>query len=75
MTGDNVTALAMCDVNGDSRPELLVGSDDFDLRVFQDEAIVAETSEADQFVGLCSITVSVRVAARLSVFQSVDFAP
>lgn len=32
-----------------------VGSDDFDIRIFQDEDVVAETSEADQFVGLCGI--------------------
>ncbi len=32
MTGDNVTALAMMDYNGDSRNELIVGSEDFEIR-------------------------------------------
>ncbi len=38
-----------------SLPCTQVGSDDFDVRVFQNEDVVAETSEADQFVGLCAI--------------------
>ncbi|CAD7699112.1 unnamed protein product [Ostreobium quekettii] len=32
-----------------------VGSDDFDIRVFQDEDLVAEVPEADVVVGLCPI--------------------
>lgn len=32
-----------------------VGSDDFDIRVFQDEDVVAEVSEADQIIGLCPV--------------------
>lgn len=55
VTGDNVSAMAFCDIDQDGRQELLVGSDDFDVRVFQNEDVVAETSEADQFVGLCAI--------------------
>lgn len=38
-----------------ARPLLQVGSDDFDVRVFQNEDVIAEASEADQFVGLCAI--------------------
>jgi Bardet-Biedl syndrome 2 protein len=37
VTGDNVNAMALADVNGDGRNELLVGSDDFEIRVFQNE--------------------------------------
>ena len=32
-----------------------VGSDDFDIRVFQDEDVISEVSEADVIVGLCPI--------------------
>lgn len=55
VTGDNVSAMALCDVDGNGQQELVVGSDDFDIRVFQGEDMMAETSEADQFVALCPI--------------------
>eukprot|EP00798_Chlamydomonas_sp_ICE-L_P005960 gene5960-33535_t len=55
VTGDNVSAMTLCDVDGDGRPELLVGSNDFDIRVFQNEDVVAEVSEADCFVALCPV--------------------
>ncbi|KAJ9522355.1 hypothetical protein QJQ45_008170 [Haematococcus lacustris] len=58
VTGDNVSSMTLCDVDGDGQPELLVGSDDFDLRVFRNEDILAEVSEADQFVGLCPVHLS-----------------
>ena len=32
--------------------QLVVGSDDFDLRVFKDDAIIDETSESDAIVAL-----------------------
>lgn len=35
-----------------------VGSDDFDIRVFQNEDMLAEVSEADQFVALCPVHLS-----------------
>ena len=39
VTGDNVAALALCDADGDGVNELLVGSDDFEIRIFQKEEI------------------------------------
>lgn len=32
-----------------------VGSDDFDIRIFQEEDVVAEVAEADQIVALCPV--------------------
>ena len=58
VTGDNVAAMTFCDVDGDGRNELLVGSDDFDIRVFQDESMVAEVSEADQILALAPVHLS-----------------
>lgn len=58
VTGDNVGAMTFCDVDGDGRNELLVGSDDFDIRVFQDESMVAEVSEADQILALAPVHLS-----------------
>eukprot|EP01137_Pigoraptor_chileana_P006826 Opistho-2@51608 len=56
VTGDNVSALALCDVDGDGRSELLVGSDDFDIRTYRDDEVISETSEADKVVSLCRLT-------------------
>lgn len=52
MTGDNVTAIILCDYDGDGENELIVGSDDFDLRVFKGDTIVDETSESDAIICL-----------------------
>ncbi|KXZ53986.1 hypothetical protein GPECTOR_5g1 [Gonium pectorale] len=55
VTGDNVSAMAFCDVDQDGRNELLVGSDDFDVRIFVGEDVIAEVPEADQFVALAAV--------------------
>ncbi|GLC47294.1 Bardet-Biedl syndrome 2 protein [Pleodorina starrii] len=55
VTGDNVSAMAFCDVDQDGRNELLVGSDDFDVRIFCGEDVIAEVPEADQFVALTAV--------------------
>ncbi|XP_075796511.1 BBSome complex member BBS2 isoform X3 [Pelodiscus sinensis] len=47
VTGDNVRSLALCDFDGDGKKELLVGSEDFDIRVFKEDEIVAEMSETE----------------------------
>ena len=45
VTGDAVSCLALCDVDGDGAAELLVGSEDDDIRVFRGESILTEISE------------------------------
>ncbi|XP_061863097.1 Bardet-Biedl syndrome 2 protein isoform X2 [Colius striatus] len=52
VTGDNVRSLALCDFDGDGRAELLVGSEDFDIRVFKEDEIVAEMSETETITAL-----------------------
>ncbi|XP_053126918.1 Bardet-Biedl syndrome 2 protein isoform X2 [Hemicordylus capensis] len=52
VTGDNVRALALCDFDGDGKTELLVGSEDFDIRVFKEDEIVAEMSETETVTAL-----------------------
>ena len=37
VTGDNVATMTFCDVDEDGALELLVGSDDYEIRVFQNE--------------------------------------
>ncbi|XP_059569639.1 Bardet-Biedl syndrome 2 protein isoform X4 [Alligator mississippiensis] len=52
VTGDNVRSLALCDFDGDGKNELLVGSEDFDIRVFKEDEIVAEMSETETITAL-----------------------
>ncbi|XP_077549779.1 BBSome complex member BBS2-like [Haemaphysalis longicornis] len=56
VTGDNVRALALYDYNKDGLNELLVGSEDFDIRVFRDDVIVAEITETEAITALCPLT-------------------
>ena len=48
VTADNIASLALCDIDGDGLSELLVGSDDFEIRVFRSEEIIAEISESEK---------------------------
>ena len=42
-----MSSLAMVDFNLDGHKELIVGSEDYDLRVFSGDELVGEISEAD----------------------------
>uniref|UniRef100_A0A8D0TVB6 Bardet-Biedl syndrome 2 protein homolog n=1 Tax=Sus scrofa TaxID=9823 RepID=A0A8D0TVB6_PIG len=53
VTGDNVHSLALCDFDIDGKKELLVGSEDFDIRVFKEDEIVAEMTETEVITSLC----------------------
>lgn len=56
VTGDNVSAMALCDTkSNNSSPLLLVGSDDFEIRAFDKEEIVHETTEADRVTHLTPV--------------------
>lgn len=55
VTGDNVSALTFCDADGDGEAELLVGSDDFNIRIFQQEEVISETSETEKVIHLTAI--------------------
>ena len=55
VTGDNVSALALCDADGDGKNELLVGSEDFAIRIFQAEEVISEVTEAAKIASLCPI--------------------
>jgi Bardet-Biedl syndrome 2 protein len=50
VTGDNVCSLDLVDFNSDNINELVVGSEDFDIRVFKDDEIICEMSETEVFV-------------------------
>ncbi|XP_066971024.1 Bardet-Biedl syndrome 2 protein homolog isoform X2 [Macrobrachium rosenbergii] len=53
VTGDNVSSLTLTDFDGDGENELLVGSEDFDIRVFKHEEILFEMSETEAVTALC----------------------
>ncbi|KAM8946161.1 BBSome complex member BBS2 isoform 2-T2 [Pelodytes ibericus] len=53
VTGDNVRSIALCDFDGDGKNELLVGSEDFDIRVFKEDELVAEMTETETITSLC----------------------
>ncbi|XP_065051095.1 Bardet-Biedl syndrome 2 protein-like [Rhopilema esculentum] len=55
VTGDNVCSLALSDFNEDGYPELLVGSEDYDIRVFKDDEIIAEMTETEAVTSLYSL--------------------
>lgn len=56
VSGDNVTALTLCDVDGDGRNKLIVGSDDYEIRIFRGEEVISEATETDRVSALCNIT-------------------
>mmetsp|Transcript_89835 Transcript_89835/g.159798 ORF Transcript_89835/g.159798 Transcript_89835/m.159798 type:complete len:717 (-) Transcript_89835:84-2234(-) len=47
VTGDNVSSLAFCDVDDDGAPELLCGTEDFEIRAFKQEEVLKEITETD----------------------------
>eukprot|EP01006_Ploeotia_vitrea_P021632 TRINITY_DN54054_c0_g1_i1.p1 TRINITY_DN54054_c0_g1~~TRINITY_DN54054_c0_g1_i1.p1 ORF type:complete len:720 (-),score=84.74 TRINITY_DN54054_c0_g1_i1:1591-3750(-) len=55
VTGDNVTALALIDIDEDGQNELLVGSEDYEIRIFQNEEVISETTETDKLLSLCPL--------------------
>jgi len=57
VTGDNVSAMCLYDMDNTTfiTPYLLVGSDDFEIRVFRNEEVIHEITEADRVVVLHAI--------------------
>ncbi len=48
VSGDTVTSMTILDFNKDGTQELVVGSDDFQIRVFQNEEIITEITETEK---------------------------
>eukprot|EP00040_Diaphanoeca_grandis_P022567 m.121640 g.121640 ORF g.121640 m.121640 type:complete len:767 (+) comp28869_c0_seq1:192-2492(+) len=56
VTGDNVCAIALCDLLGEGHNQLIVGSDDCDMRVFlEGNDLLHEFSETEAVSGLCDL--------------------
>lgn len=56
LIGDNVSALAICDVDGDGENELIVGSDDFEIRIYKGTQLSSTLKETDRINLLCSVS-------------------
>ena len=57
VTGDNVTSLVLTDYNKNGRNELIVGSEDFEIRVFADDEIITEITETESVTNLAAVQV------------------
>eukprot|EP00357_Protocruzia_adherens_P016107 CAMPEP_0115029300 /NCGR_PEP_ID=MMETSP0216-20121206/36898_1 /TAXON_ID=223996 /ORGANISM="Protocruzia adherens, Strain Boccale" /LENGTH=730 /DNA_ID=CAMNT_0002405817 /DNA_START=80 /DNA_END=2272 /DNA_ORIENTATION=- len=55
VTGDNVSALAFCDIDMDGDNELLVGSDDFAIRIYRNDEICYDINESAKIFDLTPI--------------------
>ncbi|KAL3143199.1 Bardet-Biedl syndrome 2 protein [Trebouxia sp. C0009 RCD-2024] len=55
VAGDRVTALAVSNVCGKGRSELVAGSDNFCIQALYNESVAEEITEADKVVGLASL--------------------
>ncbi|KAL8584830.1 hypothetical protein ACOMHN_037535 [Nucella lapillus] len=55
VTGDNVCSLELVDFNCNGQNELIVGSEDFDIRVFREDEIIAEMTETEAITALCKM--------------------
>ncbi|KAL1131419.1 hypothetical protein AAG570_011036 [Ranatra chinensis] len=52
VTGDRVRSLALLDIDHDGENELIVGSDDFELRIFKGDALIYEITETEAVTSL-----------------------
>uniref|UniRef100_A0A915KGJ0 Uncharacterized protein n=1 Tax=Romanomermis culicivorax TaxID=13658 RepID=A0A915KGJ0_ROMCU len=52
VTGDNVRSLCFCDYDNDGSLEIIVGSEDYEIRIFKGDTILAEITETESVVNL-----------------------
>ena len=51
-----MSAISLLDINRDGEDELVVGSDDFEIRVFKNEEVLTDTTESDRITGLAALS-------------------
>ena len=71
VTGDNVTSLVLTDYNKNGRNELIVGSEDFEIRVFADDEIITEITETESVTNLAAVQVMAWIDYIL--FESINY--
>uniref|UniRef100_A0A1I7TXJ5 Bardet-Biedl syndrome 2 protein homolog n=1 Tax=Caenorhabditis tropicalis TaxID=1561998 RepID=A0A1I7TXJ5_9PELO len=55
VTGDQVTTMCLSDYDGDGETELVIGSPDFEIRVFKNDLMRAELMETDEITCLSHV--------------------
>ncbi len=55
VTGDNVTSLALIDYHNNGTNRLVVGSEDFEIRIFAEDEILAEITETEAVTALATV--------------------
>ncbi|CAL2041130.1 unnamed protein product [Caenorhabditis brenneri] len=55
VTGDQVTTMCLSDYDGDGETELVIGSPDFEIRVFKNDLMRAELMETDEITSLSHV--------------------
>eukprot|EP01034_Spumella_vulgaris_P021413 gene21413-27443_t len=58
--------MTLCDLDANNQPALLVGSDDFEIRIFRNEDLVGEVTEADRVTFLHSLRAGPKFAYGLA---------
>ncbi|CAI4225514.1 unnamed protein product [Auanema sp. JU1783] len=56
VTGDSVTTMCLCDYDDDGKLELIVGSPDYEIRIFKDDLMRSEIMETDAVTHLTAIS-------------------
>ena len=55
MTGDNVSSLSLVDYQANGNKRLVVGSEDFEIRIFAEDEILAEITETEAVTALTPV--------------------
>ncbi|KAF7495028.1 Bardet-Biedl syndrome 2 protein [Sarcoptes scabiei] len=55
VSGDNITAMDLIDIDNDDQNELVIGTEDSEIQVFKRDAIIMEINETDTIRYLCSL--------------------
>ena len=66
VTGDNVCSVELLDFNADGQNELVVGSEDYDMRVFRDDEIICEMSETEAIIAIRHLDTGARFGYALA---------
>uniref|UniRef100_A0A8R1E026 Bardet-Biedl syndrome 2 protein homolog n=1 Tax=Caenorhabditis japonica TaxID=281687 RepID=A0A8R1E026_CAEJA len=56
VTGDQVTTMCLSDYDGDGETELIIGSPDFEIRVFKNDLMRTELMETDEITSLAHVS-------------------
>ncbi|CAI5449364.1 unnamed protein product [Caenorhabditis angaria] len=55
VTGDVVTCMCICDYDSDGEKELIIGSPDFEIRIFKNDLMRTELMETDALISLTCV--------------------